>query len=162
MPALTGYVPAEIIRTFRAFLEFCYIVRREIIDADALKDLGDALQRFHKYREIFVTTGIRKENTTPPRQHAMDHYSFLIRAFGAPNGLCSSITESKHIKAVKEPYRRSNRHKPLDQILQVNQRSDALAAARVHFEKLGMLRKSVPSTSNDMLFYFTKLMLTLY
>ncbi|KAF7760392.1 hypothetical protein Agabi119p4_11068 [Agaricus bisporus var. burnettii] len=147
LPALSGYVPSEIIRTFRAFLEFCYIVRREVIDTDALEDLRDALYRFHKYREVFVTAGIRRENSTPPRQHAMDHYPFLIRAFGAPNGLCSSITESKHIAAVKEPYRRSNRHKALDQILQVNRRSDALAAARVYFEKLGMLNK--PSQQSD-------------
>lgn len=154
LPALTGYVPAEIIRTFRAFLEFCYIVRREVIDTDALKDLQDALARFHQYREIFVTAGIRQKNSTPPRQYAMDHYPFLIRAFGAPNGLCSSITESKHIKAVKEPYRRSNRHKALDQILQVNRRSDALAAARVHYEKLGMLSKSSQSILYNTLFHF--------
>lgn len=27
----------------------------------------------------------------------------MIQAFGAPNGLCSSITELKHIKVVKKP-----------------------------------------------------------
>ncbi|KAF8128403.1 hypothetical protein EV363DRAFT_1400566 [Boletus edulis] len=32
----------------------------------------------------------------------------MIRLFGAPNGLCLSIIESKHIKAIKEPYRQSN------------------------------------------------------
>ena len=51
--------------------------------------------------------------------------------FGAPNGLCSSITESKHIKAVKEPYRRSSHFEALGQILLTNQRNDKLAACRV-------------------------------
>ncbi|KAF9521566.1 hypothetical protein CPB83DRAFT_778511, partial [Crepidotus variabilis] len=37
------------------------------------------------------------------RQHALSHYVLLIILFGASNGYCSSITESKHIKAVKEP-----------------------------------------------------------
>ncbi|KAJ7504628.1 hypothetical protein B0H11DRAFT_1632581, partial [Mycena galericulata] len=59
--------------------------------------------------------------------------------FGAPNGLCSSITESKHIKAVKKPYRRSNRNKPMSQILLTNQRLDKLAAARVDFTSRGMM-----------------------
>lgn len=31
------------------------------------------------------------------------YYAYVITQFGAPNGLCSSITESKHIKAVKKP-----------------------------------------------------------
>jgi hypothetical protein len=69
----------------------------------------------------------------------MVHYADLIRSFGAPNGICSSITEAKHIKAVKEPWRRSNRNHPLDQILEVNQRLDKLAAARVDFTERGML-----------------------
>lgn len=63
----------------------------------------------------------------------------MIRLFGAPNGLCSSITEAKHIKVVKEPWRRSNRNKPLKQMLLTNQHLDKLAAARVHFTNRGML-----------------------
>lgn len=69
----------------------------------------------------------------------MVHYRPLIQAFGAPNGLCLSITESKHIKAVKKPYRRSSRNKPLSQILLTNQRLDKLAAARVDFTARGMM-----------------------
>ena len=70
----------------------------------------------------------------------MVHYHALIRLFGAPNGLCSSITESKHITAVKVPWRRSNRNQPLAQMLMTNQRSDKLAAARIDFTERGMLQ----------------------
>lgn len=66
----------------------------------------------------------------------------MIRLYGAPNGVCSSITEAKHIKAVKEPWRRSNRNKPLKQMLFTNQRLDKLAAARVDFTQRGMLSNS--------------------
>jgi hypothetical protein len=69
----------------------------------------------------------------------MVHYGLLIEVFGAPNGLCSSTTESKHIKAVKKPYRRSGRNKPLSQILLTNKRLDKLAAARVDFTARGMM-----------------------
>ncbi|OBZ67134.1 hypothetical protein A0H81_12921 [Grifola frondosa] len=54
--------------------------------------------------------------------------------------LCSSITESKHIKAVKDPWRRSSRHKAIGQMLVSNQRLDKLAASRVDFKKRGMLK----------------------
>ena len=139
LPAIEGYVPQDVVRTFRAFLEFCYIVRRDVITAKDLRDLQDALTRFHRYREIFRTTGVRPTGFNLPRQHSMDHYYHMIWMFGSPNGLCSSITESKHIKAVKEPWRRSNRFKALGQMLLTNQRLDKLAAARVNFSARGML-----------------------
>jgi hypothetical protein len=75
-----------------------------------------------------------------PRQHSLKHYCLLIQLFGAPNGLCSSITESKHIKAVKEPWRCSSRNEPLGQMLLTNQRLDKLAAAHADFQARGMLR----------------------
>ncbi|KAF8121859.1 hypothetical protein EV363DRAFT_1183993 [Boletus edulis] len=136
--AVEGYIPDNMMRTFRAFLEFCYIARHNIITEDMLKDLGDTLERFHEYREIFIATNVRS-NFALPRQHAMKHYPELIRLFGAPNGLCSSITESKHIKAVKRPYRRSNKFNALKQMLLTNQRIDKLAASLVDFTARGML-----------------------
>ena len=133
----------------RAFLEFCYIARRDIHDTHSLEALEEALQRFHHHREVFRTSGIRSNGFNLPRQHSLIHYSKLIRAFGAPNGLCSSITESKHIKAVKEPWRRSNRFDALSQMLLTNQRLDKLAAARVDFVDRGMLQGTCLSTAWD-------------
>lgn len=97
------------------------------------------LDRFHREREVFRTSGIRSEGFSLPRQHSLKHYSHGIQEFGALNGLCSSITESAHIRAVKKPYRRSNRHNALGQMLLTNQRLDKLAAARVDFTSRGML-----------------------
>lgn len=101
--------------------------------------MQDALERLHHYRTIFEECGVRATGFNLPRQHSLRHWIKLIRAFGAPNGLCSSITESKHIKAIKEPWRRSNRFKALGQMLLTNQRLDKLAASRVDFTSRGML-----------------------
>lgn len=131
----------------RAFLEFCYIARHDVITEKTLVDLEDALSRFHEHRVVFQEEGIRAKGFSLPRQHSMNHYPAMIRLFGAPNGLCSSITESKHIKAVKEPWRRSNRHNPLKQILLTNQRLDKLKAARIDFTRRGMLEKSELNSS---------------
>jgi len=139
--AIEGFVPPDVIRTFAAFLDFCYIARCNVITEDLLKDLNTALQRFHQYRTIF--SGTVRENGLAgfslPRQHSMVHYHDNIKNFGSPNGLCSSITESKHIAAVKRPWRRSSRYKALAQILKTNERLDKLAAARADFAARGML-----------------------
>lgn len=126
-------------RALSAFLEFCYLVRRDVITEDTLVDIRRSLDTFHQEREVFRDSGVRTEGFSLPRQHSLKHYPFSVEEFGAPNGLCSSITESAHIKAVKRPYRRSNRNQPLGQMLITNERLDKLAAARVHFASRGML-----------------------
>lgn len=127
------------VRALRAFLDFCYLARRNVLDTNSIKAMEDALERFHKYRVVFQDCGIRS-NFNLPRQHSLMHYVQSIRLFGAPNGLCSSITESKHIKAVKKPWRRSNRYEALGQMLLTNQRTDKLMAADADFRARGMLK----------------------
>ncbi|KII87401.1 hypothetical protein PLICRDRAFT_664349 [Plicaturopsis crispa FD-325 SS-3] len=142
LPALVGYVPSEMVKCLSAFLDFCYLVRRSVHTVSTLDAIDDALRRFHEYRTVFE--GVRPSGFSLPRQHSLVHYRQLIVQFGAPNGLCSSITESKHIKAVKRPWRRSSRFnlKALGQMLVTNQRLDKLAAARVYFTERGMLSGS--------------------
>ncbi|KAI6135943.1 hypothetical protein F5141DRAFT_995339, partial [Pisolithus sp. B1] len=62
-----------------------------------------------------------------PRIHVLQHYHEAIELFGAPNGLSTSIVESKHIHAVKRPYQRSNKNEETAQVLLVNQQQDKLA-----------------------------------
>ncbi|KAF9790606.1 hypothetical protein BJ322DRAFT_1104263 [Thelephora terrestris] len=138
--ALEGYVPPDIIKTFNTFLDFCYLARQNVLTEDSLDALGTALERFHHYREIFRVSGVRPDGFSLPRQHSLKHYRRNIENFGAPNGLCSSITESKHITAVKKPWRRSNRYEALKQMLTINTRNDKLAAAHADFSSRGMLR----------------------
>ncbi|KIK78375.1 hypothetical protein PAXRUDRAFT_164184, partial [Paxillus rubicundulus Ve08.2h10] len=152
--AIEGYIPEEMVHAFHAFLEFCYIARHDIITDDTLKDLEDALECFHEHHEIFITMNVWSIFTLP-QQHAMKHYPELIHLFCAPNGLCSSITESKHIQAVKRPHRHSSKFNALKQNLLTNQWIDKLAASLVNFTTQGMLKE--PSTLSH-LQYFGKLM----
>ena len=138
LPAIAGHVPPGMVRTLSAFLEFCYLVRRSVINEETLEAITTAVDRFHHERTIFQTTGMCTHFSLP-RQHAMVHYRELIELFGAPNGLCSSITESKHICAVKEPWHRSNKFDALGQMLVTNQRLDKLAGAHRHFTEYNML-----------------------
>ena len=126
-------MPDDIIRTFRAFLEFCYLVRHDMHTEHSVAQVQDALICFHRYWVIFESTGVRPDGFSLLWQHSLVHYPKLIRMFGAPNRLCSSMTKAKHIKAVKEPWRRSSRYEPLGQMLLTNQRLDKLAAAGLPF-----------------------------
>src|ERR1700733_14912259 len=127
------------VQCMSTFMELCYIFRRNVITNAALKTAETLLERFHELRLVFITEGVRS-SISLPRQHALPHYLSSIPLFGSPNGLCSSITESKHIKAVKEPWRRSSRYKALKQILQVLVWLDKITALRRLFTSHGMLR----------------------
>lgn len=141
LPAIAGHVPPQMVRAIAAFIDFCYLVRRSVISEDTLRMIEMALQSFHRDREIFRDSGVRPSGFSLPRQHSLNHYRHLIQQFGAPNGLCSSITESKHIVAVKKPWRRSNKHKALGQMLLANQRMDKLAAMNIHIQAIGADRQ---------------------
>lgn len=98
------------VRAISAFLEVCYL-------------------RFRFHRQIFQDSGVRPTGFSLPRH---------IRQCAAPNGLCSSITEAKHIKAVKETWRRSNRFEPLESDAeQPELRGLLVACARLFFSLFG-------------------------
>jgi hypothetical protein len=125
-------------------MDFCYLVRRNAITSETLVEIQMALTKFHHYRNIFIQTGVRVDISLP-RQHAATHYLRSICLFGSPNGLCSSIMESKHIKAVKEPWRRSSRYHALVQMLRTNSRMDKMAFAQRAFAERGMMMGTTSS-----------------
>ena len=133
-----GHIPPQMVWAISVFMEFCYLVQQSQLNEDMLNQIDLAITHFHQEHEVFKETGMR-DNFSLPCQHSITHYCFLIQQFGAPNGLCSSITESKHIKAVKEPWRCSSCNKALSQMLLTNQHLDKLAASHVDFAARRML-----------------------
>ena len=118
------------VQAIAAFLDFCYIVRQSTLDEADLAAMENALTHFETECTIFEEVLICPDGISIPHIHALQHYQELVQQFGAPNGLCSSITESKHIQAVKKPWRRSNCHQALGQMLVTNQRLDNIAYFR--------------------------------
>ncbi|KAJ7162457.1 hypothetical protein C8R46DRAFT_1283402 [Mycena filopes] len=152
LPAIKGLVPAAIVEALSAFLDFCYLVRRADFDEDTLAAIDEAVNIYHTRREVFQRLGVRPDGFSLPRQHSMSHYRVDIEDFGAPGGVCSSMTESRHITAVKKPWRRSSRYEALSQMLLTNQRLDKLAAARADFVERGMIPPTfvpVPDKAHD-------------
>src|SRR6202012_4197042 len=101
IPAIVEYVPLQVVTCLSAFLDFCYLVRHSEFGQSDLIAIEKALNKLNSAQEIFCTSGVCRKGFNLPRQHSMVHYVHLIQEFGAPNGLCSSITESCHITTVK-------------------------------------------------------------
>lgn len=104
LPALEGYVPDDMVQCIGAFLNFYYLARRSSHNNQTLHEMEQALNRFHSLHSVFIDVGICPDGFTLLRQHALEHFIDGIRLFGAPNGVCTSIVESKHIRAIKRPY----------------------------------------------------------
>lgn len=109
-------------------MEACYIVHQNAISTPILDKFKDCVDNFHELCDIFITLGVCS-SISLPHQHALAHYYYSIQLFSSPNGLCSSITESKHIKAVNEPWWWSSHYKALSQMLTI----------LMHLEKLSTL-----------------------
>ena len=104
IPAITGYIPDQMVECIAALLDFSYLARRPSHTSFTLDAMSDVLHHFHMLHTIFKEVGVRPDGFSLPQQHALVHYVHSIKLFGSPNGLCSSITESKHINAVKRPW----------------------------------------------------------
>ncbi|KAI6141331.1 hypothetical protein BKA82DRAFT_4018909 [Pisolithus tinctorius] len=93
--AIEGYVPQYIVFTFRAFLEFCYLICWNVITQQMLVEIDDALRHFHLYREVFRNAGV-VDTFSLPRQHAMKHYSHLIcQCSSNADDPCDQVGESR-------------------------------------------------------------------
>ena len=101
LASIDGLVPEKMVQCISAFTECCYIARYNAITFSDLKAFTQHLTQFQELRNVFIETGVR-ESISLPRQHALSYYVTKIELFGSPNGVCSSITESLHIWAVKE------------------------------------------------------------
>jgi hypothetical protein len=141
LAAVVDYIPMEMTQCLASFLELFYIFWRNAITTTALNQAKEHLNDFRRHREIFVTTGTRA-HCSLPRQHALGHFLTGIPEFGASNGHCSPITESKHIEAVKKPWRRSSRFDALHQMLKIIVRVDKLSTLHQLFMDRGMLQGS--------------------
>ena len=139
------------VQCIAAFLDACYLIHCADINKSNITKLQMAIRQFHEHQEIFHIHAVRPKGFSLLHQHSLTHYPHQIREFGVPLGLCSSITESRHITAVKQPWRWSNHHNALGQMLLTNQRLDKLKAVCNNFVHRGLLPPSHLSPPKPML-----------
>ncbi|KAN0140196.1 hypothetical protein V8E53_002092 [Lactarius tabidus] len=115
--AIAEYLPSVLVHCISTFMDTCYITLQNAISASLC----------HELCEAFITC-------------AFNHYYYLIQSFGSPNGLCSSITELKYIKVVKDTWHWSSCFRAITQIMVTLLQLHKLAAACQHFTLLSMLK----------------------
>jgi hypothetical protein len=96
--------PARLIRAVRALLDFLYLAQYPVYTAETLRALGDALNRFHANKDIFVDLGVQ-EAFKIPKLHSLRHY---IKLFGTTDNYNTQATERLHINYMKDAYRATN------------------------------------------------------
>ncbi|KAI6032451.1 hypothetical protein EDC04DRAFT_2868927 [Pisolithus marmoratus] len=82
--AIEGYVPEENILTFSSFLEFCYLIHRNIITEPTLIAIEDALASFHSHLKW-------------PYQHT-NHFRLSDRYLGSMRGLINLLQHEQTSK----------------------------------------------------------------
>ncbi|KAH9980440.1 hypothetical protein BJV74DRAFT_879340 [Russula compacta] len=129
LATIAGYIPSAMVQSITSFMDACYIAHCNAITAPALEHFHKSVEKFHECMD----------SISLPCQHALKHFYNSIHLFGSPNGLCSSITESKHIKAVKEPWRQSSQYQALIQMLQIIVQMEKMTVLHRIFSDCGML-----------------------
>ncbi|KAH9978413.1 hypothetical protein BJV74DRAFT_879459 [Russula compacta] len=122
LAAIAGYIPSAMVQSITSFMDACYIACRNAITAPALEHFRKSVEKFHELWNIFIEAGVW-DSISLPCQHALKHFYNSIHLFGSPNGLCLSITESKHIKVM----------------LQIIVRMEKMTVLRRIFSDCGML-----------------------
>ena len=77
--------------------------------------MEEALEEFHKNKDIFVAKGVC-EHFNIPKLHAMMHYAMSITQEGTADGYNTELPERLHIDLAKDPYQSSNRRDYIEQM----------------------------------------------
>ncbi|KAG9080740.1 hypothetical protein FRC06_006204, partial [Ceratobasidium sp. 370] len=137
LPVVAGTLSAELTDMIRSLIDFMFRAQAPTMtDADIVAMERD-LARFHELKGLLITKGIYK--TTErfdkiPKLHMLSHYAFMIRELGTPDGFNTEIPEHLHIEYAKEPWRASNKVKPLPQMIKYLQRQEAIRIHRSYMD----------------------------
>jgi hypothetical protein len=104
---LVGKVPRRVLLAFRSLLDFIYLAQYQSQDDQTLGYLQDALDTFHKHKDVFVQLGIR-DHFDIPKIHSLVHYIDSIRQFGATDNYNTEAFERLHIDLAKDAWRATN------------------------------------------------------
>ncbi|KAJ7812442.1 hypothetical protein B0H14DRAFT_3752478 [Mycena olivaceomarginata] len=91
----------------RGILDFVYLAQYPMHTTETLGHMGNALDRFHANKSIFVDLGVRTDFNLP-KLHSCTHYIMYIKFFGTTDNYNTEYTERLHIDLAKDAYRSTN------------------------------------------------------
>ena len=115
IPLPGGISNVHLLAATRALLDFLFLAQYPVHSDATLRQLEDALQRFHDNKDIFVTLGIRA-NFNLPKLHLLSHYTPMIRWLGTLDNFDTEYSEWLHIDFAKQAYQATNHKNELPQM----------------------------------------------
>ncbi|KAF8065173.1 hypothetical protein FPV67DRAFT_1653931 [Lyophyllum atratum] len=106
-PLPNGLSSARLLSAVRAMLDFLYLAQYPVHTDKTLELLEDALEDFHKNKDIFVDLGIR-DSFNIPKLHWAQHYTYAIKLYGTTDNVNTQYTERLHIDLAKQAYAATN------------------------------------------------------
>lgn len=97
--------------------------------------MKQSLSKFHELKHLMVDNGYYqsvKRFDLIPKVHMLSHYSASIRELGTLDGYNTEAPEHLHIHYAKDPWRASNKVRPLPQMLKYIQHLDAIRIQRAY------------------------------
>jgi len=108
--------PKSVIRAVAALLDFIYTAQHTSHNTESLKELGNALTRWHANKAGFIAAGVRNDFDIP-KFHMMEHYISSIKLFGTTDNYSTELFERLHIEYAKNAWAASNQRDALRQMI---------------------------------------------
>ena len=132
---LVGRIPNDVMLTFRALLDFIYLAQYPTHDDTTLKYMTDALELFHKHKNVLVELGIR-EHMNIPKLHSLLHYVDSIKNLGTTDNYNTEMFERLHIDCAKKAWRATNHRNEQPQMVKWLEHREKVAMFEMLRERL--------------------------
>ncbi|KAG9086960.1 hypothetical protein FS749_003261 [Ceratobasidium sp. UAMH 11750] len=120
----------KVVAAGRALLNFMYLAHSSLLTDSELADMDEVLCTFHQNKDIFKLKGAvttKKAFHRIPKIHMIQHYVYLIKQLGTPDGYNTETSEHLHIDFAKIGYQRSSKVNAIKQMVLYIQRVEAIA-----------------------------------
>ncbi|KAG5637421.1 hypothetical protein H0H81_004628 [Sphagnurus paluster] len=107
IPLPGGLSSARLLSSVQALLDFLYLAQYPVHTDETLELLEDALEDFHRNKQIFVDLEIR-DSFNIPKLHWAQHYTSAIKLYGTTDNVNTQYTKRLHIDLAKDAYVATN------------------------------------------------------
>lgn len=141
---LVGKVPRRVLLVFRSLLDFIYLAQYPSHDDQTLGYLQDALDTFHKHKDVLIQLGIRSHFDIP-KVHSLIHYIDSIRQFGATDNYNTEAFERLHIDLAKDAWRSTNKREERPQMVAWLDRYERISAFQLYLDRVDHCPPTIPA-----------------
>ncbi|KAG8685637.1 hypothetical protein FRC09_014619, partial [Ceratobasidium sp. 395] len=152
LPVISDAGNPRVVMAARALLDFAYLAHSSSLSESEIQGMETALRTFHEHKDVFKLAGAVKTKKAfhgIPKIHMIEHYAYLIRQLGTPDGYNTETSERLHIDFAKMGYRASNKVNATKQMALYIQRMEALAMHAAYLEELGKVIPDAPRLRPD-------------